>query len=208
MSDPQPTVFLVDDDAAVRKALGRLLLSLDVKVEKFASAREFLERLPFNGIGCILLDLRMPESGGLELQETLQSLGSHLPIVFISAHADVSASVRAIKAGALDFLPKPFLDTELLEAIGNALSHCRKILGENALLTKIQGRMETLTAREREVLAGVISGKLNKQIAQTLGTVEKTIKVHRARVMEKMGAASVADLVRMTQKIGFHPAES
>lgn len=208
MNDVKPTVFLVDDDAAVRKAIGRLLLSVDVSVEKFASAQEFLHRLPFDGIGCLLLDLRMPESGGLELQAALQAIGSHLPVIFISAHADVPASVRAIKAGALDFLQKPFMDTELLEAIEHALAECRKRLAERDLLAELQARFESLTARESEVLTGVIAGKLNKQIAQSLGTVEKTIKVHRARVMEKMGAASVADLVRLTQKIGIHPDES
>ncbi len=195
------TVFVVDDEPSVRKAVGRLLSAAGQTVETFGSAAEFLARAPYQGVGCIVLDLRMPGNSGFELQEKLAAMGCVLPIIFISGQADIPASVRALKAGALDFLPKPFTDTDLLRAIEQGFAHCRQRLHQKAQDTEVLNRLACLTPRERQVLEGVIAGKLNKQIAAELGTVEKTVKVHRGRVMRKMKAQSVADLVRMAERL-------
>ena len=198
------TVFLVDDDASVRRALTRLMKSAGYQVQAFASARDFLDAQPEpDDPACLVLDVRMPGLTGLDLQGELQAMNANLPIIFITGHGDIPMSVKAMKAGAVDFLPKPVKDLVLLSAIEQALARAVRENAERAELEEIQGRVETLTPREREVLEHVVSGQLNKQIAFDLGTVEKTIKVHRARLMQKMGADSVAELVRLAARVGI-----
>jgi FixJ family two-component response regulator len=198
-----PTVFVVDDDASVRGALARLLDSAGYQTETFASAEGFLAQSRFDAPGCILLDVRMPGLNGLELQQALAAADRQLPIVFITGHGDVPMSVRAMKAGAEDFLPKPFDDEELLNAVAQALNKSQRAQNERTEVAEIRKRLSSLTPREREVLCHVVAGQLNKQIAADLSIAEKTIKVHRARVMEKMGASSLAGLVAMTGRIGL-----
>jgi len=197
-------VFVVDDDASVRGALARLLHSAGYQTETFASAEGFLAESRFDAPGCIILDVRMPGLNGLELQQTLAAADRQLPIVFITGHGDVPMSVRAMKAGAEDFLPKPFDDEELLKAVAQALNRSQREQNERTEVAEIRRRLSSLTPREREVLCHVVAGQLNKQIAADLNIAEKTIKVHRARVMEKMGASSLAGLVAMTARIGIH----
>jgi FixJ family two-component response regulator len=192
----------VDDDAAVRKALARLLASAGYRAEAFASAEELLARTAFD-VGCIVLDVQMPGLNGLELQQALATRDRHLPIVFITGHGDIPMSVRAMKAGAVDFLPKPFDDDELLKAVALALNKSQAEQIEQIEIAEIRRRLSTLTPREREVFCHVVAGQLNKQAAGDLGVVEKTIKIHRARVMEKMGAGSLAELVMMAARIGI-----
>jgi FixJ family two-component response regulator len=199
-----PTVFVVDDDASVRGALARLLHSAGYQTETFASAEGFLAQSRFDAPACILLDVRMPGLNGLELQQALAAADRQLPIVFITGHGDVPMSVRAMKAGAEDFLPKPFDDEELLKAVAQALNKSQREQNERTEVVEIRKRLSSLTPREREVLCHVVAGQLNKQIASDLRIAEKTIKVHRARVMEKMGASSLAGLVAMTARIGIH----
>jgi FixJ family two-component response regulator len=202
---PSPTtVFLVDDDASVRRALARLIKSAGYQVQTFVSAREFLDRMP-DGLGpaCLVLDVRMPGLSGIDLQRELQLTNLVLPIIFITGHGDIPMTVKALKAGAVDFLPKPVRDTDLLRAIEQALARARREGAERKELEDIQRRIDTLTAREREVMSLVVKGWLNKQIAVELGTVEKTIKVHRARVMDKMQVESLADLVRTAEHVGI-----
>jgi FixJ family two-component response regulator len=199
-----PTVFVVDDDAPVRRALARLLHSAGYQTETFASAEGFLAQGRFDAPGCILLDVRMPGLNGLELQQALAAADRQLPIVFITGHGDVPMSVRAMKAGAEDFLPKPFDDEELLKAVAQALNKSQREQNERTEVAEIRKRLSSLTPREREVLCHVVAGQLNKQIAADLSIAEKTIKVHRGRVMEKMGASSLAGLVAMTGRIGIH----
>jgi FixJ family two-component response regulator len=199
-----PTVFVVDDDASVRGALARLLHSAGYQTKTFASAEGFLAQSRFGAPGCIILDVRMPGLNGLELQQALSAADGQLPIVFITGHGDVPMSVRAMKAGAEDFLPKPFDDEELLKAVALALSKSQREQNERTEVVKIRRRLSSLTPREREVLCHVVAGQLNKQIAADLSISEKTIKVHRARVMQKMGATSVAGLVAMAARIGIH----
>jgi FixJ family two-component response regulator len=203
MTGRVPTIFVVDDDASVRKSLTRLLMSAGYAVEAFASAREFLasERLP--GPGCLILDVRMPDLTGLDLQHALAGAPHRIPIVFITGHGDIAMSVRAMKDGAVDFLPKPFDDKDLLDAIHRAVAKDVRDLGREAGVTDIQRRVDLLTPRETEVFALVVTGMLNKQIAGALGIGEKTVKVHRARVMEKMRAGSVAELVRLADAVGI-----
>jgi FixJ family two-component response regulator len=187
-----PTVFVVDDDASLRGALARLLHSAGYQTEIFASAEGFLAQSRFDAPGCILLDLRMPGLNGLELQQALAAADPQLPIVFITGHGDVPMSVRAMTAGAEDFLPKPFDDEELLKAVAQALNKSQREQNERTEVAEIRKRLSSVTPREREVLCHVVAGQLNKQIAAGLSIAEKTIKVHRARVMEKMGASSLA----------------
>jgi len=203
MNETDPIIFVVDDDASVRKALQRLLVSAGLSVEAFASAQEFLAHPRQDGPSCLVLDVRLPGPSGLDLQAQLAAANLRLPIIFITGHGDVPMSVRAMKAGAIDFLPKPFNDQDLLNAIQLALERDRKAKQQQAELAEIQQRVDTLTPREREVFALVVTGLLNKQIAAELGASEKTIKVHRARVMEKMHADSLADLVRLAEKVGI-----
>jgi FixJ family two-component response regulator len=199
------TVFLVDDDASVRKALTRLIKSAGYQVQAFASARDFLEHWATadDGPACLVLDVRMPGLSGLDLQQELQSANAPLPIIFITGHGDIPMSVKAMKHGAVDFLPKPVKDKALLGAIAQALERAVRERSAHDKLDDIRRRLETLTPREVEVLRLVITGMLNKQIAHQLGTVEKTIKVHRARVMEKMEVQSLAELVRLAERAGI-----
>jgi len=200
------TVFLVDDDASVRRALARLIKSAGHQVQAFSSAREFLDTVPQTaGPACLVLDIRMPGLSGIDLQRQLQATSHTLPIIFITGHGDIPMSVKAIKAGAVDFLPKPVKDTDLLRAIEQAVARSVHDRAERDELEDIQRRVEKLTPREREVMALVVRGLLNKQIAFELGTVEKTIKVHRARVMKKMQVGSLAELVRVAEKVGIPP---
>jgi FixJ family two-component response regulator len=201
---PRPTVFLIDDDASVRRALMRLIKSAGYEVQTFASAREFLVSGGHNEVyGCLVLDVQMPGLNGLDLQRELLALNMNLPIIFITGHGDIPMSVRAMKAGAIDFLQKPVRDKDLLKAIEQALARASRDRAERKEQGEIQSRMDTLTVREREVMALVVRGLLNKQIAFELGTVEKTVKVHRARVMEKMAVQSLAELVRLAEKFGL-----
>jgi FixJ family two-component response regulator len=197
------TIFVVDDDASIRKSLGRLLKSAGHAVEAFASAAEFLHREHFEGVGCLILDVQMPDLNGIELQKALAEKDYCLPIIFITGHGDIPMSVRAMKSGAVDFLPKPFSDDVLLKAIEQALARCRQERETRSEISEIRSRLAALTPREREVLEHVVTGKLNKQIAADLGAAEKTIKVHRGRVMQKMKVQSVAELVRIAEKAGI-----
>jgi FixJ family two-component response regulator len=202
---PPSTVFLVDDDDSVRRALTRLIKSAGYAVQAFASARDFLEywRITNEGPACLVLDVRMPGLSGLDLQHELLASNTLLPIIFITGHGDIPMSVKAMKEGAVDFLPKPVKDKNLLNAIEQALTRANHDLREQKELEYVQRRLKTLTPREREVMTLVVRGLLNKQIAFELGTVEKTVKVHRARVMEKMEVQSLADLVRLAEKVGL-----
>ena len=196
-------VFVVDDDPSVRKSLTRLIASAGYAVETFASAAEFLERAPAVGPCCLELDVRMPGRSGLDLQKMLAEAVHRIPVVFITAHGDVAMSVTAMKAGAVDFLTKPFAGEDLLGAIQRAVERDTRDLNTEARSREIEARVRTLTARERHVFALVVTGMLNKQIAAELGIVEKTVKVHRARVMDKMRAGSVAELVRLADDVGL-----
>ena len=203
MTDRPPTVFVVDDDAAVRKGLVRLLKSAGYQAKPYPSADEFLAGwLGDPAPGCVLLDLMLPGIDGLQLQQRLQAAPQEIPIIFISGHGDIPASVSAMKGGAVDFLTKPFKDDDLLRAVDEAI---RRDTRERAVRSEREGvlaRFATLTPPEREVMALVVAGQLNKQIAADLGTGEQNIKIHRGRVMEKMGVVSVADLVRLAERLG------
>lgn len=203
MSDAGPVVFVVDDELSVRKSLCRLLKAAGYRVEVFASAREFLQRGREDEIGCLVLDVQMPDLNGLELQQALAESERPLPIIFITGHGDIPMSVRAMRAGATDFLSKPFDAKDLLEAIDRALEKAGQESGGREAAREAKMRLATLTPREHEVLLHVLAGKMNKQIAAALGTSEKTIKVHRGRVMHKMQVQSVADLVRLCEKAGI-----
>jgi FixJ family two-component response regulator len=200
MSQP-PTVFIVDDDAAVLKGLSRLLRSAQLNVLTFGSPAEFLERHDPRAPGCLVLDLAMPGLNGLELQAALAKKSSAIPIIFLTGHGDIPTSVQAMKRGALDFLTKPVNDADLLKAVHTAIEKDRDARQARAELDDIQARLDSLTPREREVLTHVVAGHLNKQTAADLGTVEKTIKIHRARVMEKMKVESLAELVRLAERV-------
>lgn len=204
MSAPSGTlVGIVDDDPSVRKGLARLVKGAGYRVEVFASAREFLGRPEREDPCCLLLDVRMPGLTGLELQEALATAGRRMSIVFVSGHGDVVGSVKAMKGGAIDFLTKPIDARELLGAIERAVAKAFTAQREQAGAMDVQGRLKALTAREAQVFALVVTGMLNKQIAAELGIVEKTVKVHRARVMEKMRAGSLAELVRLADRAGI-----
>jgi FixJ family two-component response regulator len=196
-------VYVVDDDAGVRRALTRLLRSVGLEAAAFSSAQEFLHARRPARPGCLVLDVRLPGLGGLDLQARLGQDQRTMPIVFITGHGNVPTSVRAMKGGAVDFLQKPFDDEDLLAAVRRALALSREALAEQTARTEIQGRLDSLTPREREVLQLVVTGMLNKQIAAELGAAEKTVKVHRGRVMHKMRAGSVAELVRITEIVGI-----
>jgi FixJ family two-component response regulator len=205
---PAASVFVVDDDPSVRKSLTRLIEAAGYTVEAFASAREFLDAAPASGACCLVLDIRMPGITGLDLQQTLAQAVHRIPVVFITGHGDIPTTVQAMKAGAIDFLTKPFAASDLLDAIRHAVEKDTRDLGTEAHTSSIHARVKTLTPRERQVFALVVTGMLNKQIAARLGIVEKTVKVHRARVMEKMRAGSVAELVRLADNIGVIVAKT
>jgi len=198
MSEAESMVFVVDDDDSLRKALMRLIQSVGMKVEGFASAETFLLRPQHEGPCCLVLDVRMPGLSGLDLQEKLARANPTLPIIFITGHGTVPMSVKAMKAGAIDFLEKPFEDQALLDLITHALAGNRQTRQAHAEQSKILERFASLTPREREILSLVVTGKLNKQVAMQLDISEQTVKVHRARVMEKMRVESLADLIRIS----------
>jgi len=196
-----PIVFVVDDDPSVRSSLKFLISTVGLHVETFDSAEAALQRLAPDAPGCLVLDVRLRGLSGLDLQYELAARNCQVPIVFITGHGDIPMSVRAMKAGAVEFLTKPFRDQDLLDAVRVALERDRTRREQEKEITELQQRFESLTAREREVISMVGAGKLNKQIADQLGTAENTVKVHRSRAMDKMHAQSVADLVRMIEKL-------
>ncbi len=206
LPDTSPTVFVVDDEETVRKALARLIRSARMTARTFPTAEAFLAESHAVPDSCLVLDVRLPGLNGLQLQEALNRKGYPISIIFITGHGDVPTSVRAMKAGALDFLQKPFAGQELLDAIRRGVSRTRDAVAKQAEFTEIQRRYDTLTPREREVFSLVVAGLLNKQVAGELGAAEKTIKIHRGRVMAKMQAPSLADLVRMAGLLGI-PAQ-
>jgi len=201
MTELHHVVFIVDDDASVRDALKRLIRSVGLRVELFGSAQEFLQRGRPDVPSCLVLDVRLPGIGGLDLQRQLADANVQTPIIFITAHGDIPMSVRAMKAGAVEFLTKPFRDQDLLDAIQIALERDRARLQREAEIAVLRERFESLTLREREVVAMVVSGMPNKQIAGEIGITENTVKVHRSRAMEKMQAQSLADLVKMIERL-------
>ncbi len=208
MTSEGATVFIVDDDQSVRTALARLMRSAALHAETFASAKEFLERERPDGPGCMVLDLSMPGSTGLELQQDMAAAGIDLPIVFLTGHGNVPSSVKALKSGAVDFLEKPVDDDRLLSAIKGAVEQSIRTLRDRARLSEIRGRVARLTQRELQVFRLVVQGKLNKQVAGELGMSEKTVKVHRARVMRKMEADSLAELVLLAKRAGEVSSDS
>ena len=206
-SNGRSVVHLVDDEKQVLKALSRLLNSEGYETAGYLSAKDFMAKHDANASGCVVLDVSMPEVSGLELQQWLTQTGSLLSVIFVTGNGDIPTSVRAMKAGAVDFLTKPVKDTDLLNSVRQAVELSRQMRLARAELAALQERLTRLTPREKEVMRYVISGWLNKHIAAELGTVEKTIKVHRARVMEKMAAQSLPDLVRMTERVGIQRVE-
>ena len=202
MTASAPTVFIVDDDASVRRSLTRVVSAAGYRVDVFASAQEFLAREPTTGPSCLVLDVRMPGFTGLDLQQALAAGHHRTAIVFITGHGDVATGVEAMKAGAVDFLTKPFAGKDLLDAIQRALDRDTRALDTEARVDEILQRVKRLTPRETEVFALVVTGMLNKQIAAAIGVGEGTVKVHRARVMAKMHAASLAELVRLADAVG------
>jgi FixJ family two-component response regulator len=205
-TEPQPMVFVVDDDQSMRVALTYLFRSMDFDVTVFGSAPELLQSKLPDVPSCLVLDIRLPGVSGLEFQDTLAKAGIHIPIVFMTGHGDIPMSVRAMKAGAIDFLTKPFRDQDMLDAVTRALERDRVRRESDKTVTNLRGVFETLTRREREVMSLVTSGLMNKQIAGELNVSEITVKIHRGHVMRKMGARSLADLVRMAEALGISRA--
>ncbi len=203
MSEATPIVFVVDDDPSVRHAIKRLLGSVGLQVELFGSAQEFLRSKRPDAPSCLVLDVRLPGISGLDFQRELAEANIHIPIIFITGHGDIPMSVRAMKAGAVEFLTKPFRGQDLLDAVQLAIERDRARRQREAEMATLRERFESLTPREREVLPLVVSGWLNKQIAAEIGTSETTAKVHRSQLMRKMGAESLADLVRTAEGRGI-----
>jgi FixJ family two-component response regulator len=207
LPEADPIVLVVDDDLSVREALGSLIRSAGLIVESFASAQEFLARAQVDAPSCLVLDVQLPGLNGLDLQRRMAESELEIPIVFITGHGDIPMSVRAMKAGAVEFLTKPLADHDLLQAIQQAIARDRVARQRRGEMRELQGRYQSLTPREREVMGRVVSGLLNKQVAAELGTTEFTVKVHRGRVMRKMRADSLADLVRMSETLGVRRVE-
>jgi FixJ family two-component response regulator len=203
MSETEGVVFVVDDDEPMRRSLENLIRSVGLQVEAFASAQEFLRGKRPDVPGCLVLDVRLPGLSGLDLQKRMAEANSEIPIIFITGHGDIPMTVQAMKAGAVEFLTKPFRDQALLDAIQQALERDRQARKQRAGIEALRRRFDSLTPREREVIARVVVGLLNKQIAGELGTSEAAVKVHRQHVMEKMGAGSLADLVRLADRLGI-----
>jgi FixJ family two-component response regulator len=196
-----PTVFIIDDDAGVRQSIQDLVESVGLQAESFATAQKFLSKVRRDGPSCLVLDVRLPDTSGLDLQQKLSRAGIRIPIIFITGHADIPMTVKAMKSGAVEFLTKPFREQDLLDVIHRALKCDRQLREKQSQLAELQERYRTLSAREREVMSLVVSGMLNKQIAGELGASETTIKIHRGRVMQKMQAKSLPDLVRMADRL-------
>ena len=197
------TVFIVDDDAQMRESLSNLVRSVGLRVELFASAQDFLRSERLDIPGCLVLDVRMPGQSGLDLQRRLNEVGVAIPIIFITGHGDIPMGVRAMKAGALEFLTKPFRDQDLLDAIQQALERSRKAREQKAVTKELRRRFASLTSRQREVMERVVAGLINKETGAELGISEKTVKIQRHQVMEKMGARSLPELVRMADSLGI-----
>jgi FixJ family two-component response regulator len=202
-----PTVFIIDDDRSMRQAVQDLVESVGLRAESFAAGGEFLARGRTNSPSCLVLDVRLPQMSGLDFQNRLTENGMQIPIIFITAHGDVPMSVKALKAGAVEFLTKPFRDQELLDAIQQALQRDRAAREQQAVILDVHERYQILTPREREVMALVVSGLLNKQIASEIGTSEATVKIHRGNMMQKMQVGSLLELVRMADKLKLIPSK-
>ena len=208
MSGSGSVVFVVDDDASVRAALDSLFRSVGLLVRSFGSAQEFLSEPQAEGPACLVLDVRLPGISGLDLQRKLAERDPAVPIIIVTGHGDIPMTVRAMRAGAVEFFPKPFRDQDLLDAVQRALDRSRVLRQEQATIAGLKARFDSLSPRERQVMGRVVVGLLNKQIASDLGVSEATVKIHRGQVMEKMGAASVADLVRMADRLAIRPTTS
>jgi len=200
-----PTVFIIDDDRGMRQAIQDLVESVGLRAEAFATGQDFLRKQLTGGPSCLVLDVRLPQLSGLDLQRQLADTGVQIPIIFITAHGDIPMSVKALKSGAVEFLTKPFRDQDLLDAIQQALQRDSAAREQRAEIHDLQGRYQALSAREREVMTLVVSGMLNKQIASEIGASEATVKIHRGHVMQKMQAGSVVELVRMVDKLKLSP---
>jgi RNA polymerase sigma factor (sigma-70 family) len=207
MKEEKPVIFIVDDDPSVRQSTELLLKSVGFNVKTFVSAQDFLNANLQEGLGCLILDVRMPGMSGLDLQEKLVSTKTPLPVIFITGHGTVPMSVRAMKAGAVDFLQKPFEEQDLLDAINRAITRQRERKSKKDETDELQQRVKALTAREHEVFSLLVTGMANKEIAHKLGTSERTVKAHRAQIMEKMNAGSLADLTRFAEKLKTHPSD-